>query len=407
MEVYLFKDIMASGGQNRLTKEKVIEQFIEVHGYDFDYSNMVYVNTHTPVEVRCKKHDFVFFPTPRNHKNGAKCTMCGREAQSQKSSKGKEQFEKEVFEKYGDRFDLSLSEYVNNKTPIKVICKYNGLMEIRPDSLLAKDKYTPKGRKKTKSTDKETFIKEAIKVYGDKDDYTGTNIISSKEKIEVRCKEHDIIFTKDIQTYLKGWGCPQCSAENYRKIRKKSTEDYIERAKKVHGDNCDYTNTVYITGKDKIEVKCNIHNEVFNVLPRNHIAGNSCKKCSRDNISKSLLGKEGTGGYTKSGYVNQANGREAFVYLIKCWNEEEEFYKIGKTFLDINKRFTKGNLCYFFDSIHFHFGEAGYIYDLENDLHKKYKSYKYKPLNWFAGHTECYITDLPIQEIINLGCRNI
>ena len=52
---------MASGGQNRLTKEKVIEQFIEVHGYDFDYSNMVYINTHTPIEVRCKKHDFVFF----------------------------------------------------------------------------------------------------------------------------------------------------------------------------------------------------------------------------------------------------------------------------------------------------------------------------------------------------------
>ena len=48
MEVYLFKDIMASGGQNRLTKEKVIEQFIEVHGYDFDYSNMDKLNL--PIE---------------------------------------------------------------------------------------------------------------------------------------------------------------------------------------------------------------------------------------------------------------------------------------------------------------------------------------------------------------------
>ena len=85
MEVYLFKDIMASGGQNRLTREKVIEQFIEVHGDDFDYSKVVYVNTHTPIEVRCKKHDFIFFPTPKNHKSGAKCTMCGREAQTEKS----------------------------------------------------------------------------------------------------------------------------------------------------------------------------------------------------------------------------------------------------------------------------------------------------------------------------------
>lgn len=97
---------MASGGQNRLTKEKVIEQFIEVHGYDFDYSNMVYINTHTPIEVRCKKHDFVFFPTPKNHKSGAKCTMCGREAQIEKAKKPKEKFISEVIEKYGDVYDL-------------------------------------------------------------------------------------------------------------------------------------------------------------------------------------------------------------------------------------------------------------------------------------------------------------
>jgi len=90
------------------------------------------------------------------------------------------------------------------------------------------------------------------------------------------------------------------------------------------------------------------------------------------------------------------------VYLIKCWNEEEEFYKIGKTFLDINKRFTKSNICYKFEKVNFHKGDAGYIYDLENKLHKKYKEFKYNPLQWFAGYTECYTTELPIEEIINL-----
>ena len=31
------------------------------------------------------------------------------------------------------------------------------------------------------------------------------------------------------------------------------------------------------------------------------------------------------------------------VYIIKCWNEEEEFYKIGKTYRKISRRFLKGN----------------------------------------------------------------
>ena len=46
--------------------------------------------------------------------------------------------------------------------------------------------------------------------------------------------------------------------------------------------------------------------------------------------------------------------------------------------------------------------ETGFIYDLGNELHKKYNKYKYKPLNSFAGHTECYTLDLPIEEIQNI-----
>ena len=62
---------------NKLTQEQVIQQFIAVHGDAFDYSKVDYVDTHTKVEIYCKKHDFTFTPTPKNHKNGAKCKYCG------------------------------------------------------------------------------------------------------------------------------------------------------------------------------------------------------------------------------------------------------------------------------------------------------------------------------------------
>lgn len=392
---------MPSGGQNKLTQEKVIEQLREVHGDDFDYSKVVYVNTHTPIEVRCKKHDFTFFPTPRNHKAGAKCKHCGRESQIEKARKDTDQFKKEVIEKHGDRYDLSLVEYVNTKTPVKVICKIYGLIEIRPDKLLTKNNHTPKGKKKTKSTDRGMFLEEVYKIYGDKNDYSNTVIGDSRGKIDVDCKEHGH-FSVYMTNHFQGQGCPKCSAINYSLIRTKPTEDFIKEAKKIHGDSCDYTDTVYKGCREKVTIKCNVHNEIFKTLPSNHLRGSSCRKCLSDRIRKALTGKEGTGGYTKSGYVKQANGREASVYLIRCWNENEEFYKIGKTFLNIDKRFTKGNLCYNYEEVHFIYGEAGYVYDLENELHRQYKSYKYRPNNWFAGHTECYVLDLPIKEIIEL-----
>lgn len=394
---------MGHKAHNKLTFEEVLKQFKETHGDNFDYSNSVYVDTHTPIEVRCKKHDCIFRPTPKNHKNGSKCYYCGREAQIEKAKKNKEQFVKEMFDLYGDNYDVSNSNYINSKTNIEVLCIHHGVFHKKPSDLLNGNACKKCGKNaNTKSSNKDVFIEEAKKVYGEKDDYTETNIVSSKEKVKIRCTKHDLIFEKTIQTYLFGYGCPKCSAENYSKIRTKTTEEFVNKAKEVHGDNCDYTDTVYKGCNEKVTVKCNIHNLYFDTIPENHIRGGRCRKCLSENISKALRGKDGTCGYTKSGYVKQANGREAYVYIIKCWDGDEEFYKIGKTFLDINKRFTKSNLCYKFEKINFHMGEAGYIYDLENKLHKKYKGFKYNPLQWFAGYTECYTTDLPIEEVIKL-----
>lgn len=387
---------------NKLTEEQVLGQLREIHGDKFDFSKSVYVDTHTKIEVYCKEHNYTFFPVPKNLKKGIGCYHCGRASQIEKAKKPKEQFVEDAVKIYKGKDDYSLVEYKNNKTPVKITCSIHGIFEKKPDQYLQGLGCEKCSKKKTKSNDKDLFIEEAKKIYGDKDDYTNTEIVASNKKINVKCTKHDLIFEKDIPTYLGGWGCPTCSAENYSLIRTKTKEEYIKQAKKVHKDNCDYTDTIYKGCKEKITVKCNIHNTYFDTLPFNHLAGGSCRKCLSENLSKALFGKEGTGGYTKSGYVNQADGREAYIYLIRCFNESEEFYKIGKTFLDINTRFTKSNICYNFEKIHFHFGSADYIYDLENELHRKYKTHKHRPRNWFAGHTECYTLDLPINEIINL-----
>ena len=382
---------------NRLDKEGFLKRAFDKHGDYYDYSKVLYINSLTKVDIICPIHGG-FQQTPKSHFK-AGCSKCGRESQIEKAKKSQKQFEAEVITLYGNKYDFSLTNYINTKTPVALICNIHGEFTKSPVSILNENACDECCKKKTKSTDKDTFIEEAIKVYGDKDDYTNTEVVSSKYKVEVRCTKHDLIFKKDIQSYLLGCGCPKCSAENYTLIRTKTTEQFIEEAKEVHGNNCDYTDTIYKSAKDKVTIKCNKHNIIFEQHPDNHLKGGSCRKCLSENISKSLKGREGTCGYTRSGYVKQANGREACVYLIKCFNENEEFYKIGKTFLDMNKRFTKANICYKFEEVGFHFGEAGYVYDLEIELHRKYKSYKYRPNEWFAGHTECFTTQLPIDSI--------
>lgn len=385
---------------NKLNREQILQQFEEVHGDTFDYSKVVYVDVNTPVEVYCKKHDFTFFPTPKNHKNGSRCIYCGREAQIEKAKKGFDIFKKEMFEIYGDKYDFSDSNYVNVKTSLKAVCKIHREFEKAPYSLL-NGSACDECAKNTKSNNKDIFIEEATKVYGDKDDYTSTEIVSAKDKITVRCTKHNHTFTKSIQTYLLGYGCPKCSAENYSLIRTKTTDKFIEESREIHEDRFDYTDTVYTLCTNKLKVMCKKHNHTFEILPDGHIKAQTggCKHCQFDLMSQKFKGREGTCGYTKLGYIKQASGKECRVYLIKCWNKEEEFYKIGKTFLDINVRFTKSNMPYNFIEIGHIKGDAGFIYDLEKKIHRKYKVYKYRPENWFAGYTECFNKELLIEDI--------
>ena len=44
----------------RKTTQEFIEQALQVHGGKFDYSEVEYVNTHTPVKIRCKQCGLVF-----------------------------------------------------------------------------------------------------------------------------------------------------------------------------------------------------------------------------------------------------------------------------------------------------------------------------------------------------------
>ena len=58
-----------------------------------------------------------------------------------------------------------------------------------------------------------------------------------------------------------------------------NTSKFLERASLIHGDRYIYDQVIYINNSTKIIIKCKIHGE-FLQTPKNHLAGQGCKKCS-------------------------------------------------------------------------------------------------------------------------------
>lgn len=67
-----------------------------------------------------------------------------------------------------------------------------------------------------------------------------------------------------------------------------TTEKFIQKAKKIHGDKYDYSRSSYQGGKLKIEIICKIHGS-FSQIASNHLMGAVCKKCSYNLRSKIKL----------------------------------------------------------------------------------------------------------------------
>lgn len=71
-------------------------------------------------------------------------------------------------------------------------------------------------------------------------------------------------------------------------MRKLTTEEFITKAKKIHGDKYDYGLSDYKGSKKKIKIICPIHGE-FEQLPNNHLNGAECYLCGVIKTHKCLL----------------------------------------------------------------------------------------------------------------------
>jgi hypothetical protein len=122
----------------------------------------------------------------------------------------------------------------------------------------------------------EAFIEKAIKVHGDKYDYSKVEYKKSSLKVIIICKEHGD-FEQTPNSHLCNKGCVKCGIMIRANLTRKDNIYFIEKAKLIHGDTYDYSKVNYINCNKKVIIICKIHGE-FNQTPSNH-KKYGCIKC--------------------------------------------------------------------------------------------------------------------------------
>lgn len=214
-----------------------------------------------------------------------------------------------------------------------------------------------------------------------KDDF---NYTSMYEKIRIETKYGDCY--SNIHTLLKGSKPTIKSAVDktifFKNLLKEKGSLYVEQ---------DFKYTLQHT---KIKLFCETHG-FFYIAPKKILNGKKCVKCANLDTSKRLQENPLGWGYTEweEAALRSSNFKSFSVYVIRCWNENEEFYKIGRTFLEIYKRFNKHSMPYNYEVIEQKsYNIAREACEKEIELQSINSMNKYEPKIHFSGKYECFKT---------------
>lgn len=185
-----------------MTTNEFIVKAERVHGKKYDYSQSVYVNAKTKIQIVCPIHG-CFEQTPDKHVNGkCGCPMCAGNVRDTVKS-----FVSKAVGVHGSQYDYSLVNYKNNRLPVMIICHKHGIFEQTPSNHL-KGKGCPVCAGNLR-LDLSGFVERARKVHGDFYDYSQVMYCGNRIPVKIVCPKHGI-FEQRPYAHLSGARCPEC-----------------------------------------------------------------------------------------------------------------------------------------------------------------------------------------------------
>jgi hypothetical protein len=242
-----------------------------------------------------------------------------------------EEFISKAKKVHKNTYNYELVKYEQNKKKVEIICVLHGSFRMIPNSHLMgqgcpKCRYEKSSKKLRFSTKK--FIEQAKKVHGNKYDYSLVDYKNSTTNIKIKCLIHNYIFEQKPANHIHHkQGCPKCGGN-----AKLSTEQFIEKAKKIHGNKYDYSSTMYDGGNRLVTILCKSCNKTFTQKAEQHLQGSGCKICTYKILSEKFS-------YTLETFISKAITRHGDKYDYSKVIYKNCFTKVILTCKKHNKEF--------------------------------------------------------------------
>jgi hypothetical protein len=276
---------------NRMTTKEFIKKAKKKYNGNFTYENTNYVDQFTKVTITCPLHGD-FSQNPRVHlKIGCLggCKKCAHIKIGDARRHTMEDFLKKSYELHGDTYLYDDVYYIDTMTSIEITCRIHGNFTQVPTKHLSghgckKCGFTKIGASKVSTL--EEFIEKANRIHLNKYSYKKTKYVNSKKLLTITCKKHGD-FLQIPSNHLKGGGCQDCANDRISEFRLSNREDFILKAKKIHGDIYEYKNVVYAGCYELVNITCKNHGSYLQT-PAKHVTGSGCPFCVKKTEGKLL-----------------------------------------------------------------------------------------------------------------------
>ena len=189
-----------------------------------------------------------------------------------------------------NRYSYELVDYKNNKTPVIITCPTHGNFKRRPNDHLNGQGCKDCGveqRASKRRLPQDVFIRRAEELHKGKYGYEKVDYKNNNTPVQIKCPIHGY-FPQAPFNHLEGAGCWKCAREYVANKQTSNTEEFIEKARKIHGDKYNYDKVDYISSRQNVIITCpkKGHGD-FPQTPGSHITQNAgCPKCKESKGEK-------------------------------------------------------------------------------------------------------------------------
>ena len=382
-----------------LCKEKFI---------NYDFSDVIFLNIRKDKhkqKIVCKLHNTVCYTTLETLKKSkaGPCKECrkisinlnkdrntkiaatlNRNSEATLLARRKTYFDK-ASKKHANKYIYIKETYFDIKSRITIICTLHGeFTRLAAEHL--KGAECPDCNENAMTP--ENLIRKGVLKYKNKFTYPEVLPAGVRDNIYIICPVHMEITTTLYAHIHSKHGCIQCAKDESFKERRYPFEKFKSESNLKHSNFYTYVEDSYTKLKNKVDIICPVEGHgLFSQRAAHHRDGSICPKCY----------KEQTGWWDKDKFLNHCNNKgitESTFYILRCFNENEEFYKLGITSRTLRERYNGDyHMPYNYEIIQEIKSLNEIVHNLETFLkaYILYNNLKYTPKKSFGGsYTECF-----------------